>query len=96
MATTTKNLLLAAKNFKEAGLTEGSALLLAELVIDAPNWNGSPMLDVDDVDKGHLTDLKKKGLLRTSFDGDTGTSYVFFSDKGKAFITSAGFSDFIS
>lgn len=93
---TTKNLLLAAKNFKEAGLTEGSALLLAELVIDAPNWNGCPMLDIDDIDKGHLTDLKKKGLLRTSFDGDTGCSFVFFSDEGKKLIKLCGFSDFLS
>jgi hypothetical protein len=85
----------ATATFKDFGLTAGSAELLANLVWDAPNWNGSPMLDLGSSEKGNLTDLKRHGLVTTMYDSDTLVTFAFFTDEGKALIKTSALSDFI-
>ena len=89
-------ILAATATFEAHGLTAGSAELLANLVWDAPNWNGSPMLDLGRAEKGHLTDLKKNGLVSTMYDSDTLVTFAFFTDEGKALFKTSALSDFIS
>lgn len=62
-------------------LTVGSHELFTRLAEDAPNWNGTPLLpDLTPQQKGHLTDLKKKGLLEVeTLDG---CPWVFFLPAG--------------
>ena len=63
-------------------LTTGSAQLFEELAKDAGNWNGNPLIDFDGrpEKKGHLTDLKRKGLIET-FD-DNGCTFAQFTLRG--------------
>mgnify|MGYP000279774986 FL=1 len=79
-----------------AGLTHGSAHLLAYIVEDAPNWSGSPMLDLTASDKGNLTDLKKNGYLTTQYDSDTRVTYAFFTDAGTALIKTTAMADYLA
>lgn len=76
-------------------LTEGSKKLFLELADDAPNWSGKPLFGAnvggDKSSLGHLTDLKKKGLLTTSQDEDNPKCFwVSFTDLGIAYGTAYG------
>lgn len=84
----------AINKFTATGMTEDTAYLLVSFCLDAPNWNGSPMLDISKEDRGNLTDLKKRGLLNTW--KDDGITYVFFTDAGKQLIKTTSFATNIS
>jgi hypothetical protein len=70
-------------------LTPASLALFEDLIADAPDWSGSPLVDLASAaDKGNLTDLKKTGLVTTSvIDGST---FVWFTPEGIAFADSLG------
>lgn len=70
-------------------LTEQSFKLFIDLATDAPNWNGSPILDITKEQRGNLTDLKKHGLVTTSKDPD-GYDWVDFTDAGIALANENG------
>ena len=79
-------------------LTPGTTRLFTDLVEDAGNWSGTPLFggNVGDApaDKGHLTDLKKHGLLVTFDDKNPTTgrpdSWVYFTEAGKKHATELG------
>ena len=58
-------------------ITAASHALLVRLVNDAPNWSGSPMLDIVSEERGNLTQLKRKKLCRTSV--EEGVEFVHFT-----------------
>jgi hypothetical protein len=70
-------------------LTNASLELFKAFADDAENWNGTPLLDITNAQRGNLTDLKKNGLLETF--KDEGCDWVYFTDKGKEFAASLGF-----
>lgn len=72
---------------KPLSLTPASFALLAALVKDAPNWSGTPMLDITKEQRGNLSDLKKNKILHTY--RDEGIDWVVFED-GVLFIESEG------
>lgn len=47
------------------------------------NWNGTPLLSITKEQRGNLSDLKKKGLLKTF--KDEGCDWVTFTDEGYKF-----------
>ena len=70
-------------------LTPDVLALFDELVNDAPNWSGTPLFGGNVADspanKGHLTALKKAGLVRTWQDEDNRKCHwVSFTDAGDA------------
>ena len=73
-------------------LTDGSLELFLDLAADAPNWSGQPLFGGNvggsQASKGHLSDLKKKGLVTTQ--EDEGLSWVIFTDAGKALAAKHG------
>lgn len=73
-------------------LSQGSIDLFTSLAKDAGNWSGVPLLDeISPAEKGHLTDLKKKGLLTTTQDEDNRKCFwVTFTDEGVAFAATLG------
>ena len=74
-------------------ITEGSKRLFIELAEDAGNWSGTPLfggnVGGDQISKGHLTPLKKLGLVTTFVDTDDPSgsrfrrhAWVIFTDLG--------------
>ena len=63
-------------------LTDGSTKLFLELLQDAGNWSGSPLVECTPEERGHLTDLKKHKLLTTHI--DEGCTWASFTEKGLA------------
>lgn len=62
-------------------LTTDTLALFLELAKDAGNWNGMPLLAVlTPAEKGNLTDLKKKGLVK--IEKEDGSEWVIFSVEG--------------
>jgi hypothetical protein len=63
-------------------LTAATLRLFDALVEDAPNWSGTPLVDVGAAGRGHLTHLKRAGLLTTTTsDGDV---FAVFTPAGRA------------
>lgn len=59
-------------------LKPASLALLLALIEDSGNWSNSPMVDISNEERGNLTDLKRKKLLRTfSSDGVEFTVFLF-------------------
>jgi hypothetical protein len=75
-------------------LTPESTALFVELVIDAGNWNGSPLFGGNvgrkPAAKGHLTALKKQGLVTTEFDENRVCCWVRFTESGVDYARSIG------
>ena len=72
-------------------LTEGTKALFIELVEDADQWNGQPLYQHrarGAADNGHLTDLKKNGLVTTW--EDEGDIFIDFTDAGIEYAASIG------
>lgn len=66
-------------------LTPGSLALFTHICKATGNWSGMPptydfISGPNDPNKGHLTDLKKHGLIRTS--RDEGIDWISITDKG--------------
>lgn len=61
-------------------LTPATQNLFRSLVLDAGNWNGSPLFDGSKEERGNLTHLKRQGLV-ASFVSD-GCVWVHFTAKG--------------
>lgn len=74
-------------------LTERSKKLFLEYANDAANWSGNPLVGGNvggsKSDRGNLTDLKKKGLLKTFNDGE-GHMWVTFTEIGKEYAKENG------
>jgi len=65
-------------------LSPASLSLFLALANDADNWSGTPLWDGNKREAGNLTDLKKKGLLKTDQDEDNKKCFwVFFTESGK-------------
>lgn len=71
-----------------SSLTPASLALFLDLVEDAPNWSGSPMVSVTPQQKGNLTHLKQAGLLDTFV--DEGISFALFTEAGVALAAEHG------
>lgn len=73
-------------------LTPASAELLRALANDACEWGGSPCYGANvggsAADRGNLTDLKRRGLLRTIREGRT--EWVEFTEEGRAMAATMG------
>ncbi len=72
-------------------LTEGSKALFIELVEDAEEWSGQPLYQHRERDtsaNGHLTDLKKNGLVNSW--EDAGDIFIDFPDSGIEYAASIG------
>ena len=78
-------------------LTDTSAKLLTDLIADAGNWAGMPPLDgnvqTDTALKGNVTDLKKKGYIRTQT--DEGCVWVIFTEKAVEFAAAHGYEGYV-
>jgi hypothetical protein len=61
-------------------LTASTISLFVELVNDAPNWSGNPLLDITKEQRGNLTQLKQAGVVET-FKAD-GDQWVRFTEAG--------------
>jgi hypothetical protein len=61
-------------------ISPASALLLFDLINDAPNWNGQPLIDITKEQRGNLTDLKRRGLLKTFT--EEGCQFAIFTEIG--------------
>lgn len=77
-------------------VSSGSLALFKDLIDDAPNWSGQPLFGGNvggsQESKGHLTDLKKKGLVETWVDDeDRSLSWVCFTAKGRRFAATIGY-----
>lgn len=76
-------------------LTEESKALFIEMVKDAGNWGGTPIvggggnIESTPATRGNLTDLKKKGLI-TTFVDDRRDTVVEFTEAGKAYAAEIG------
>jgi len=64
-------------------LTPKTLDLFVRLAHDAPEWNGTPLLDVTSEERGNVTALKINGYITTF--RDEGMIWVDFTEKGKAF-----------
>lgn len=77
---------------KQIELTVESKNLFVDLAEDAPNWGGTPLWDGNvgggAAANGNLTDLKKKGLIKTW--EDEGDVWVEFTEAGKEYAESLG------
>jgi hypothetical protein len=76
-------------------ITAGTKELFVDLAYDAGNWSGTPLfggnVGGDHASNGHLTHLKKLGLVTTWVDDDDKTcSWVSFTDEGKAYAAALG------
>ena len=71
-----------------ATLTPASVALFTALAEDAPNWSGTPMVDVSPQERGNLTALKKAGLLTTFT--DAGCVFAEFTPAGAAYAATLG------
>ncbi|CAB4126529.1 hypothetical protein UFOVP75_2 [uncultured Caudovirales phage] len=66
-------------------LTPATRALFVSLVADAPDWNGEPLLNISKEQRGNLSDLKMRGLVRTVID-DSGfkpCQFVQFTAQGR-------------
>jgi hypothetical protein len=63
-------------------LTQKTLDLFLRLAQDAPEWNGTPLLDITSEERGNVTALKLNKLLTTF--KDEGLLWVQFTDAGKA------------
>jgi hypothetical protein len=76
-------------------ITEGSKVLFVALAKDAGNWSGTPLfggnVGTKPADKGHLTALKKAGLVRSWADEENKRCHwVAFTNAGVLFAASLG------
>lgn len=71
-------------------ITPDSLTLLLALAEDAPNWSGTPLIDLNPSERGNLTQLKKAGLLGTSAPEDDGCVFAYFTDEGIEFLAGHG------
>lgn len=66
-------------------LTPATLALFIKFAKDSDNWNGQPLVggnfDLTSEDKGHLTDLKKKGFVKTFT--EEGNLWLDFTASGK-------------
>jgi len=69
-------------------LTIDSKNLFISLVNDAPNWSDTPMFKGDQHQAGNLTDLKRKGLIKTF--ADCGCIFVVFTELGIKYANELG------
>lgn len=71
-------------------LTKGSQELFIGLVEEAGDWSGEPLLVLTAAERGHLTDLKVKGLVKTYADRAYGNVFASFTDLGREVARSLG------
>jgi hypothetical protein len=64
-------------------LSPASHNLMLDLVLDAPNWHGQPLIDITKEQRGNLSDLKRRGFLTTFM--DEGCMFAIFTDVGVLF-----------
>lgn len=78
-------------------ITEGTKAFFTDLVVDSGNWSGQPLFGGNTADgpaeKGHLTHLKKLGLVTT--DLDEGCTWVCFTAKATEYATEIGLGEYI-
>jgi hypothetical protein len=71
-------------------LTPDSMMLFITLANEAPNYNGTPYIDLSNKSyRGNLTDLVKKGLIDV-FPYENGVSYAVFTEEGKSLAATFG------
>lgn len=78
-------------------LTEDCKAVFVAYAHDAGNWSGQPMIDGNvpstTATRGHLTALKKQGLITTFRDEDNAQiTWMSFTDRGVAYAASLGIS----
>lgn len=76
-------------------LTPDVLALFDALARDTGNWGGTPLfggnVDATPANKGHLTNLKRAGLVTTEQDeDDRKCHWVYFTDAGRALAAEHG------
>lgn len=76
-------------------LTEDCKAVFVAYAHDAGNWSGQPMIDGNvpstTATRGHLTALKKQGLITTFRDEDNAQiTWMSFTDRGVVYAASLG------
>jgi hypothetical protein len=72
-------------------LTTDSLAMFTALANDADNWGGTPLVECwTAAEKGNLTDLKRKKLIRTMT--DDGCVFAIFTESGQVLAAELGFS----
>ncbi len=78
---------------KVSGITPRSMELFLAYAADAGNWGGSPLVGGNvggaKEDRGNLTQLKQAGLI-TTFSDEPGSTWIRFTDAGRALATEHG------
>ena len=72
-----------------ANMTPATKALFVTFAEDADNWSGTPLLDITAAERGNLSDLKKRGLVKTM--RDEGCDWVIFTEAGVAFGAELGY-----
>jgi hypothetical protein len=75
-------------SIERSNMTNESLALFKDLIEDAPNWNGQPLLDISKEERGNLTQLKREGLLKTV--EDEGNTFALFTQKGISYAREIG------
>ena len=78
------------KNVDGLNLTADSLRVFMKYATEAGEWNGVPLLEGDNAERGNVSDLKKKGLIVTTVDSDKGAkggalTWISFTDLGREF-----------
>lgn len=74
-------------------LAEVSVALFTDLVKDAGNWSGTPMVDISKEERGNLTQLKRAKLLSTQT--DDGIAFAYFTPEGVAYAKALGLGEYL-
>jgi len=69
-------------------LTADSIALFKYLWRDAPDWSGTPLVEVSKEERGNLTQLKRAKLLTTTV--SEGNVFAYFTPAGHAFAATLG------
>jgi hypothetical protein len=77
-----------------ANLTPASRDLFERFAKDAPNWSGMPPVNgnfnLSKADRGNLTDLQTKGLIKLKWDPEQRMHWVDFTEAGQALASEIG------
>ena len=83
--------------FHAADLTPGTLNVFSQYADDAGNWSGNPLVggnvDTGPGEKGHLSDLIKKNLIRVSVEerrGQENLSWIYWTPAGVALAEELG------
>jgi hypothetical protein len=80
---------------RKVQITETSKRVFMAYAKDAGNWSGTPLVGGnvggDKAEQGNLTQLKQAELITTQYDREQDSTWIYFTDLGKAWSRANGF-----